>query len=34
MQFRFADHILDVERRELRRGGQQVPMEPQVSPGI
>jgi len=30
MQFRFADHILDVERRELRTGSQQVPLEPQV----
>ena len=30
MQFRFSDHILDVERRELRRNGQLVPMEPQV----
>jgi TolB-like protein/tetratricopeptide (TPR) repeat protein len=30
MQFRFSDHILDVERRELRRGGQLVRIEPQV----
>lgn len=30
MQFRFADHVLDVARRELRRGGDTVALEPQV----
>ena len=30
MQFRFADHVLDVARRELRRGGEAVDLEPQV----
>ncbi len=30
MQFRFADHVLDVERRELRRSGEPVTLEPQV----
>jgi TolB-like protein len=30
MQFRFADHVLDVERRELRRGGEPMTLEPQV----
>jgi DNA-binding winged helix-turn-helix (wHTH) protein len=30
VQFSFADHLLDVERRELRRGGGVVTMEPQV----
>lgn len=30
MQFRFADHVLDVARRELRRHGQPVALEPQV----
>lgn len=30
MQFRFADHVLDVARRELRRGGEPVALEPQV----
>jgi TolB-like protein len=28
--FRFGDHVLDVERRELRRGDEQVALEPQV----
>lgn len=30
MQFSFADHTLDTARRELRRGGQAVCVEPQV----
>ena len=30
MQFRFGDHLLDVARRELRRGGEPVTLEPQV----
>ena len=30
MAFAFGDHVLDVERRELRRGGQPVALEPQV----
>src|SRR5689334_7211182 len=30
MQFRFADHLLDVERRELMRHGEPVALEPQV----
>jgi DNA-binding winged helix-turn-helix (wHTH) protein len=30
MQFRFADYVLDVERRELRRRGAPVDLEPQV----
>src|SRR5579871_3739470 len=30
MEFRFSDHTLDVERRELRRGGDSVAIEPQV----
>src|ERR1700690_3832992 len=30
MQFRFGDHVLDVARRELRRGGEPVTLEPQV----
>jgi TolB-like protein/Tfp pilus assembly protein PilF len=28
--FKFDDHVLDVERRELRRGGESVALEPQV----
>jgi TolB-like protein len=28
--FRFGDHVLDTERRELRRGTELVPLEPQV----
>ena len=30
MQFLFADHTLDTDRRELRRGGTPVAVEPQV----
>jgi len=30
VEFRFSDHTLDVERRELRRGGDIVAIEPQV----
>lgn len=30
MQFRFGDCVLDVARRELRRSGQPVAMQPQV----
>ncbi len=30
MEFRFSDHSLDVERRELRRGSDRVAVEPQV----
>ena len=30
MQFLFADHTLDVERRELRRGSEPIAVEPQV----
>ena len=30
MQFLFADHTLDTERRELRRGSQAIAVEPQV----
>ena len=30
MEFRFSDHTLDVERRELRRGYDPVAIEPQV----
>jgi TolB-like protein len=30
MQFLFADHALDTDRRELRRGAQPVAVEPQV----
>jgi adenylate cyclase len=30
MPFSFADHVLDVERRELRRNGQPIALEPQV----
>ena len=30
MQFRFSDHVLDVARRELRRSGEPVTLEPQV----
>ena len=30
MVFSFADHVLDTERRELRRGAELVPLEPQV----
>jgi TolB-like protein len=30
MRYRFEDHALDLDRRELRRGGQLVPLAPQV----
>ncbi len=30
MTFAFGDHVLDVERRQLRRGGEPVALEPQV----
>src|SRR5688500_8886936 len=30
MQFFFADHVLDLERRELKRGSQNIAVEPQV----
>ena len=30
MVFRFSDHVLDIERRELRRGAELVALEPQV----
>jgi TolB-like protein len=30
MRFQFGDHVLDPERRELSRGGEPVPVEPQV----
>ena len=30
MQFSFADHVLDLERRELRRASQNIAVEPQV----
>ncbi len=30
MQFLFADHMLDTDRRELRRGSERVAVEPQV----
>jgi len=30
MQFSFADHVLDLDRRELKRGSQQIAVEPQV----
>jgi adenylate cyclase len=30
MVFRFGAHVLDTERRELRRGAELVPLEPQV----
>lgn len=30
MRYRFGDHVLDVARRELRRGGEPVALEPQV----
>jgi TolB-like protein len=28
--FRFGNHVLDIERRELRRGGEPIVLEPQV----
>ncbi len=30
MQFLFADHVLDTDRRELHRGSTQIAVEPQV----
>ena len=30
MQFRFGDQLIDIDRRELRRGGVLVALEPQV----
>jgi TolB-like protein/cytochrome c-type biogenesis protein CcmH/NrfG len=30
VQFLFADHVLDTERRELHRGSEAIPVEPQV----
>ena len=30
MQFHFSDHVLDVNLRELTRGGENVAVEPQV----
>ena len=30
MQFSFADHMLDSDRRELPRGSELIPVEPQV----
>ena len=30
VQFLFADHMLDTERRELRRGSEPIAVEPQV----
>jgi DNA-binding winged helix-turn-helix (wHTH) protein len=30
VQFLFADHVLDTDRRELRRGAEPVAVEPQV----
>jgi TolB-like protein len=30
VQFLFEDHVLDIDRRELRRGAQQIPVGPQV----
>ena len=30
MQFLFADHALDLERRELKCGSRQIALEPQV----
>jgi adenylate cyclase len=30
LKYRFGEHVLDVERRELRRGGALVSLEPQV----
>jgi hypothetical protein len=29
--FRFGDHVLDIERRELRRGAKAVVLEPRCS---
>ena len=30
MEFAFGDHVLDVDRRELRRGTERIALEPQV----
>ena len=30
MQFIFSNHVLDIGRQELSRGGEGVPIEPQV----
>ena len=30
MVFRFGDHVLDIERREFRRGEEPIALEPQV----
>ena len=30
VQFLFTDHVLDIDRRELRRGAEQIALEPQV----
>jgi DNA-binding winged helix-turn-helix (wHTH) protein len=30
LEFIFADHLLDIDRRELRRGGERIALEPQV----
>lgn len=30
MRFEFGEHLLDVDRQELRRGGEQIAVEPQV----
>ena len=30
MVFRFGDHVLDIERRESRRGTEVVALEPQM----
>ena len=30
MRFRFADYVLDTDRRELTRGAERVPVGPQV----
>jgi DNA-binding winged helix-turn-helix (wHTH) protein len=32
--FRFGDHVLDIERRELRRGAEPIALEPQVPSGV
>ena len=30
VQILFADHVLDIDRRELKRGAELIPLEPQV----
>jgi DNA-binding winged helix-turn-helix (wHTH) protein len=30
LRFLFGDHLIDTARRELRRGGEQIALEPQV----